>query len=149
MGSRRVRGGDVPHVVRERDDPALRRAAFVEGAAIDPLYGSRVSSSSMGGCTYDVSNGVTPFITCALPSGWTLQSSGFGDLINVARFGGAGDPTFSLGGPGGFEPIVYGIDLATFPAGEPYANCDGSTGSPSLTVADFACFLARFRAGCP
>jgi len=30
-----------------------------------------------------------------------------------------------------------------------YANCDGSTGTPELTAADFVCFLGSFRAGCP
>jgi len=30
-----------------------------------------------------------------------------------------------------------------------YANCDGSTDDPALTAADFACFLARFRAADP
>ncbi len=39
--------------------------------------------------------------------------------------------------------------LTKFRAGDPYANCDGSTGSPTLTAADFTCFLASFRAGCP
>jgi len=39
--------------------------------------------------------------------------------------------------------------LTKFRAGDAYANCDGSTGSPSLTAADFTCFLTKFRAGCP
>ncbi len=39
--------------------------------------------------------------------------------------------------------------LAKFRAGESGANCDGSTGSPTLSAADFVCFLAAFRAGCP
>ncbi len=30
-----------------------------------------------------------------------------------------------------------------------YANCDGSTGTPRLTAADFSCFIAKFRAGDP
>lgn len=30
-----------------------------------------------------------------------------------------------------------------------YANCDQSTGTPILSPADFTCYLARFRAGCP
>jgi len=38
--------------------------------------------------------------------------------------------------------------LNRFRAGDPYANCDGSTGSPTLTAADFVCYLAAFRAGC-
>jgi hypothetical protein len=39
--------------------------------------------------------------------------------------------------------------LARFRAGNAYANCDGSTGTPSLTASDFTCFLTKFRAGCP
>jgi hypothetical protein len=35
-----------------------------------------------------------------------------------------------------------------FAAGDPYANCDGSTTSPTLTVNDFICFQAAFAAGC-
>jgi hypothetical protein len=38
--------------------------------------------------------------------------------------------------------------LAKFRSSDSYANCDGSTGSPSLTAADFTCFLAKFRGGC-
>ncbi len=39
--------------------------------------------------------------------------------------------------------------LNEFRANAAYANCDGSTGSPALTAADFVCFLNAFRAGCP
>jgi hypothetical protein len=38
--------------------------------------------------------------------------------------------------------------LGKFRANSAYANCDGSTSSPTLTAADFVCFLASFRAGC-
>ncbi len=42
------------------------------------------------------------------------------------------------------------FDYACIPdPAECYANCDGSTGSPLLTAADFTCFLAKFRLGCP
>ncbi len=50
-------------------------------------------------------------------------------------------------------PLLSAADfacfLAKFRAGDAYANCDGSTGTPSLTAADFACYLTAFRAGCP
>jgi hypothetical protein len=39
--------------------------------------------------------------------------------------------------------------LNKFAAGDPYANCDGSTGSPRLTGNDFLCYLNRYAAGCP
>jgi hypothetical protein len=35
-----------------------------------------------------------------------------------------------------------------FAAGLPSANCDGSTGTPMLTVNDFICFQSMFAAGC-
>jgi hypothetical protein len=38
--------------------------------------------------------------------------------------------------------------LQRFAAGEAYANCDNSTANPTLNVADFTCFLQRFAAGC-
>jgi probable HAF family extracellular repeat protein len=39
--------------------------------------------------------------------------------------------------------------LQRFAAGDTYANCDNSTTTPTLNVADFTCFLQRFAAGCP
>lgn len=39
--------------------------------------------------------------------------------------------------------------LGKFRANDTYANCDGSTAAPTLTAADFTCFLNKFRAGCP
>ncbi len=39
--------------------------------------------------------------------------------------------------------------LQRFAAGESYANCDQSTLAPVLNVADFTCFLQSFAAGCP
>jgi hypothetical protein len=38
--------------------------------------------------------------------------------------------------------------LQKFSAGDPYANCDGSTQAPVLNVADFTCFLQKFAQGC-
>jgi len=50
-------------------------------------------------------------------------------------------------------PLLTAADftcfLNKFRASDAYANCDGSTGSPALTAADFTCFLSAFRAGCP
>ena len=39
--------------------------------------------------------------------------------------------------------------LTKFAALHPYANCDGSTIAPVHNVADFSCFLTKFAAGCP
>jgi hypothetical protein len=38
--------------------------------------------------------------------------------------------------------------LQRFAAADPYANCDASTAQPTLNVADFTCFLQKFAAGC-
>ena len=65
-------------------------------------------------------------------------------------------------GPGAANPIAswsatgasgtYSISLtgACFAQGgnSCYANCDGSTNTPVLNVADFTCFLQRYAAGC-
>ena len=44
--------------------------------------------------------------------------------------------------------LDFGCFLNAFAAGSPYANCDGSTTEPVLNALDFACFLNRFAAGC-
>jgi len=50
-------------------------------------------------------------------------------------------------------PLLTAADftcfLNKFRAADSYANCDGSTGTPLLTAGDFTCFLGKFRAGCP
>jgi hypothetical protein len=43
----------------------------------------------------------------------------------------------------------FGCFLNRFASGSPYANCDNSTASPALNVQDFLCFLNQFAAGCP
>ena len=39
--------------------------------------------------------------------------------------------------------------LQKFGAGDSEANCDHSIAAPVLNVADFTCFLQKFSAGCP
>jgi hypothetical protein len=50
-------------------------------------------------------------------------------------------------------PVLNVADFACFlnrfSNGDPYANCDASTIPPVLNVADFTCFLNQFAAGCP
>jgi hypothetical protein len=50
------------------------------------------------------------------------------------------------------SPILNVADfscfLQRFATGDGYANCDHSTTRPVLNVADFSCFLQRFAAGC-
>jgi len=66
----------------------------------------------------------------------------------------AGMPDVGLGGLGlaellspGFVDTFLARPYTPCPASSCYANCDGSTGTPSLSAADFSCFLTRFRAG--
>jgi hypothetical protein len=51
------------------------------------------------------------------------------------------------------SPVLNVADFTCFlqkyAAGEAYANCDGSTAAPVLNVADFTCFLQSYAAGCP
>jgi hypothetical protein len=51
------------------------------------------------------------------------------------------------------QPVLTVNDFicfqSRFAAGDPYANCDGSTSTPTLTVNDFICFQAAFASGCP
>jgi hypothetical protein len=46
------------------------------------------------------------------------------------------------------SPADYTCFLARYRAGDLYANCDGSTGV-MLSPADYTCFLSKYRAGCP
>jgi hypothetical protein len=39
--------------------------------------------------------------------------------------------------------------LTRYASGDAYANCDASTAPPVLNVADFSCFLTRYATGCP
>ena len=50
-------------------------------------------------------------------------------------------------------PILNVADFTCFlqryAASDSYANCDASTAPPVLNVADFTCFLQKYAAGCP
>jgi hypothetical protein len=39
--------------------------------------------------------------------------------------------------------------MSGFSAGDPGANCDLSTASPALNINDFVCFMMKFAEGCP
>jgi hypothetical protein len=51
------------------------------------------------------------------------------------------------------SPILNVADFSCFltryASGDPYANCDASTAAPILNVADFSCFLTKYASGCP
>jgi hypothetical protein len=50
------------------------------------------------------------------------------------------------------SPVLNVADFSCFlqkyAAGDDYANCDGSTAAPTLNVQDFSCFLQKYSAGC-
>lgn len=52
-------------------------------------------------------------------------------------------------GSGSLSANDFQAFLNSFVAGNPAANCDGSTAVPTLNVNDFNCFLNAFAAGCP
>jgi len=77
-----------------------------------------------------------------------VACTGSNTVQRVNRLTGASLGTAVTAGAGGLTN-TYGIADIAGPVLPCYANCDGSTGSPLLSAADFVCFLAKFRAGCP
>jgi serine protease AprX len=102
------------------------------------------------------------------PAVWTVQAAAATGSHNISvsisspsygeTFTGDGQGFYQVGGcyancdGSTTEPILTVADfscfLTKFAAGDPYANCDQSTVAPVLNVADFTCFLTRFAAGC-
>jgi hypothetical protein len=52
-----------------------------------------------------------------------------------------------ISGIGFWAPWSTSVSFVLKPIGGCYANCDGSTATPALNVADFTCFLQRYAAG--
>ena len=77
-----------------------------------------------------------------------VACTGSNTVQRVNRLTGASLGTAVTAGAGGLSN-TYGIADIPGPVVPCYANCDGSTGAPLLSAADFVCFLAKFRAGCP
>jgi hypothetical protein len=110
---------------------------------------------------------LTPFYFW--PPDWGLAGAAGGDGYHFRHIYDSGpyqiiqrDLLFSLLGPAPgcyancdsstASPVLNVADftcfLQRFAAGESYANCDQSTAQPVLNVADFTCFLQRFAQGC-
>ena len=61
---------------------------------------------------------------------------------------GAGNPPAAWNGSGPSGNYTIFLTGACYPgAAQCYANCDGSTTTPVLTVNDFVCFQSAFAAG--
>jgi hypothetical protein len=118
---------------------------------------------TVGGLRYRTSTSANPVANAHLSLESNLfRSAAFaGTATSGRRFGGT--IYYTVGStPGGCyancdnsttSPVLNVADftcfLQRFAAGESYANCDNSTTEPTLNVADFTCFLQQFAAGCP
>jgi hypothetical protein len=103
----------------------------------------------------------------AVPAGWVLQGvSGISDDGRTFSGWGLHNGVYEawvamLAAAGCYpncdastaSPILNVADYICFmnkyAAGDSYANCDGSTSAPVLNVADYICFMNKYAAGCP
>jgi hypothetical protein len=78
--------------------------------------------------------------------------SGFAILAATLSYPGVGSACYANCDHSTGTPFLNVADftcfLQKFSLGDPYANCDGSTNPPTLNVADFTCFLQKFSIGC-
>jgi hypothetical protein len=93
-------------------------------------------------------------MTCTLGQPDAGQMSGGTFTLSGGFLGSAGSlPCYANCDGSTSTPILTVNDFicfqSRFAANDPYANCDGSTSIPVLTVNDFICFQSRFAAGCP
>ena len=103
------------------------------GFALDNYAGTLIySSAKAGAIIYYIDSGHPGL------AGWTRGSG------SVYSFSTTCGPT-QLGN-GAFAQLFSNV-MGPVPPPPCYANCDGSTASPALTVNDFICFLNRFTAG--
>ena len=106
-------------------------------------------TSAASCCSSETSSGLE-----AAAAGWAATSDGARLMANALRF--AGRPLSTCYGNcdgSTATPVLNVADftcfLTKYAAGDPYANCDGSTATPVLNVADFTYFLTKFAGGCP
>jgi hypothetical protein len=91
-------------------------------------------------------------LPATLALGGSFLSAGGVPSVNVALF--TGCSTCFANCDGSTTPPVLSMNdfvcfQQRFSAADPFANCDGSTSPPVLNVADFVCFMQHFAAGCP
>ncbi len=134
---------------------------FSASYSIQLRAGSVVLATDNGSVTPAAGGFATSTLVAMVPAGspainqpLTIRMTGQTqmDLDNVRLFGSASACYANCDGSTG-TPALTAADFACFlqkfRAGDAYANCDGSSGTPTLTAGDFACFLQKFRAGCP
>jgi hypothetical protein len=164
------------HRAASRYAPAL---AFDAARSRLVLFGGRTNGNVAAGDTWVLTwPGVPSFSTHPVPqtsySGdqavFTAQLTSSGsatlrwrkdgvELVDGGRFAGVTTPTLTINyveyGDAGTYDVVATNQCGTIPSGGAvltvlcYANCDASTISPTLNVADFTCFLQRFASGDP
>jgi hypothetical protein len=75
------------------------------------------------------------------------------DDITLTRTGGTANTCYANCDGSSTVPVLSVADylcfLNRFRSGDSWANCDGSTSTPILTAGDFNCFQKKFVAGCP
>jgi hypothetical protein len=120
-------------------------------------------SATLGGTLHVVLiNGFTPangqtfdILTCAACSGQfgTVDAPGFTVQYRPGGVRLVASACYANCDGSTLIPVLTVNDFicfqSRFAAGDPYANCDGSTTAPVLNVNDFVCFQAAFAAGCP
>ncbi len=140
----------------------VHRPQFWPGTyTINLMAGSTVLATDAGTLNPPVGGSLTSTLTATVPAG----SPGVGQPLRI-RLAGPTQTNFDnvrldIGIPAvcyancdesTATPVLNVADftcfLQRFAAGSPYANCDSSTAVPVLNVADFTCFLQRFAAGC-
>jgi hypothetical protein len=118
------------------------------------------TTASMVGCNDDACPAFLSSLNVPVVSGnpYYIRVAGFqgasGNFsLEVGFTPQGGTPCYANCDASTTSPVLNVADftcfLQRFAAGNSYANCDASTTSPVLNVADFTCFLQRFAAGCP
>ncbi len=123
-----------------------------------PIFGASIEMDwytiDGGGATFLTGGTFELGATLGQPDAGTLSDGASFDLAG-GFWGGVNAPTTCYANCDGStgEPALTAADftcfLTRFRNADPWANCDGSTGTPALSAADFSCYLTKFRAGCP
>ncbi len=160
-GTRWVQIGDffdvTPDAIEEVNGDLYAHGTFaaIGDAPVDGI--ARWDGTAWVGFDASVAGGVVSTIAGfqdQLWAGGSFTSAGSHGWAHLAAYGCAiAVPCYANCDGSTGTPALTAADftcfLAKFRAGDAYANCDGSTGTPLLTASDFTCFLAKFRAGCP
>jgi hypothetical protein len=124
------------------------------GALNGPTGPSGLAFNPSDGRMYLVDNSTDSLYTISPSTGGAalIGSTGVGNLLGLVHIPEPA-PCYANCDNSTTSPVLNVADftcfLQKFAAVDPYANCDGSTQAPTLNVADFTCFLQKFAAGCP